>query len=528
MIKGHTKIELTNVKTGQKKVIEDTNMITNGMSNFMMSNPFNSIPLSVGYRPFVDDVPRSYQLCGGLLLFNKPIAEDPDMIFPPAGNKMIGNACAGISSGSAIPEFGYFDANNSTFEYEGDTTTQKFVFDFSTSQGNGEISSVCLGSMLAGYMGFGNHSGMRTDETVGNLNFSNTSYNPFYEYNFGHYSSSVFYATYNRNNETKVGGYPFLIDYHKNCIYMTDWSAFIYNSSAQDQHFSSGTLKLQKYYFPLSSLNPLHKISTSYLGVAPYQECTVEIPSEIVNAVGSAQAYNQVFNSYDGTYLIVTGKSSNYIEPDATFYVLHVNADLETKLYTVKNTTGKRIWNVYTRYTTNYYKDTMAIKDGYLFCQTYENNTTTPVEFFKISLTDSTDVVSLGTLTHKTTLLDFMNFSYVSNRLFIHNNSTNNKGHSNFAEYIIDDVENVILPVNTRFWRKELHHFAICGCDFMYFVVDNISTGTADNDMFLMFNPMYLATINNLPEPVVKTADLTMKITYTLTCTEEGRQEGDS
>ena len=48
MIKGHTKIELTNVKTGQKKVIEDTNMVTNGMAKmfeFMISISSNKVKI---------------------------------------------------------------------------------------------------------------------------------------------------------------------------------------------------------------------------------------------------------------------------------------------------------------------------------------------------------------------------------------------------------------------------------------------------------------------------------------------------
>ena len=37
------------------------------------------------------------------------------------------------------------------------------------------------------------------------------------------------------------------------------------------------------------------------------------------------------------------------------------------------------------------------------------------------------------------------------------------------------------------------------------------------NQFYLIKDPRYLATINNLTEPVVKTASKTMKVTYTLT-----------
>lgn len=537
MIKGHTKIELTNVKTGQKKVVEDTNMLTNGMSNFMMSNPFNNLPISVGYKPFTDNTPRSYQLCGGLLLFDKPIEENPDMIFPPAGHKMIGNAVAGISSTVDVPEFGYFDAPSSTFEYSGDTTTQKFVFDFGTSQGNGQISSVCLASLLAGYMGFGNHSGKRTEEKIGNLAFDHSNYfNPFSSYYIGHSNKTQFYVPYRRNDELNESGIPFLVDYKKNCMYVAHGCAFYYGSStSKDEHFSTGTLKLQKYYFPLSSLNPLHSLVSDYQSYLNYQKYTVSIPSEITALATNITYYrNQVFNGYDGTYLIVGNRDAYYLEPNDTIYVLHVNADLEAKLYTVKNTTGKRIRNVYTRWYSQYRDDNMAVKDGYLFCQSYITSSTDAIEFFKIKLTDSTDVVSLGTVTNaKLNTNSPMSFSLLSNRLFIHNHmtgATNSTSSNLYAERIIDDVENVILPVNTRFLRTNYHHIAICGCDFLYFTMNYVAYSAGSNALSLEFNPMYLATINNLSEPVVKTSDLTMKITYTLTCTEEGdgQEAGDS
>lgn len=521
MIKGHTKIELTNVKTGQKKIVEDTNMVTNGMSNYLMSNPFNNVPLWVSQKPFSTEVPKSYQLCGGLLLFNQKIDEDPDMIFPPAGNKMIGNAVAGISSGNAIPEFGYFDAVNSTLEYSGDTTTQKFVFDFGTSQGNGEISSVCLASLLAGYMGFGNHSGQRVAENVGNLNFGRSDFNPFYASGIGHNNLYPYYPKYRLNDEVNAYGYPFLFDYNKNCVYNSFANSFYYDPSKPDEHFSSGTLKLQKYYFPLSSWNPLTAIysdSKFDWGFDKYQNCSVSIPSEITGlATNITINRNQVFHGYDGTYLIVGNRDSDYLEPDDTIYVLHVNADLETKLYTVKNTAGKRIWNVYVSSSASNI-DRMAVKDGYLFCQSHTSSSNTALEFFKIKLTDSTDIVSLGTMTYSS----YMNLSLLSDRIFIHNNGT-------IAEYIIDDGENCILPVNSKFAKQLNHHFPICGCKFLYYQQNHIYNNHYCYG-YLMFNPMYLATINNLSEPVVKTSDLTMKITYTLTCTEEGDEQeaGDS
>lgn len=511
MIKGHTKIELTNVKTGQKKVIEDTNMVTNGMSNFLMSNPYNYQPLNLDTTLFSTTSPRSYQLCGGLLLFNKQITEDPDMIFPPEGNKMIGNAVAGISSGQNVPEFGYFDAPNSTFEWNGDTTTQKFVFDFGTSQGNGEISSVCLASLLAGYMGFGNHSNQRVSETIGNLKFGDSSYNPFGSNTTGHYSRTAFYPRFNNTYGT-----PFLIHYKKNCIFNHHPYAFYYSSNYSNEHFSTtGTLKLTKQYCPLSSWNPLQymdSISSIDTNMSYGSECTVSIPSEIMGLDPNILKYRtQVFHSYDGTYLIVGNRKSEYLEPDDTIYVLHVNADLETKLYTLKNTSGVRLLNVYPKFS-GYTYDYSAVKDGYLIAQTYNTSSSTTSALYKINLNDSTDITEISVPATS----NYYNLRLMSDRIYVG------------SQRVLDTVENVALLVNSQFPFAYPFYYAICGCKFMYMTQYRIDVNTSAY-CYLEFNPMYLATINNLSEPVVKTSDLTMKITYTLTCTEEGDQEaGDS
>lgn len=502
MLKGHTKIELTNVKTGNIKVIEEDNMVTNGMANAFIQRPNNYGALDITKRPFAQETPRSYQLCGGILLFNKPIEENLNTIFPPNGNRMIGNAVAGISSSSDVPEFGYFNAQESTWEWDGDAVTQKLVYDFGTSQGNGEISSVCLASMLAGYMGFGNHSGKRVANKIDNLDFNSNMFENNYLFNR---IRLYFYPAYMSTNGTKLSGYPFMFDYEKNCIYTCSMYAFFNTSSDyDDEHVSTGTLKLQKYYFPMSSVNPLQYMSSFDYGNRNFihQEYEIPIPSEITGLNKDIIGRTLVSANTEGTYLIIGVSNTDILKDGDTIYVLQINSALETKLYTLKNTTGKELRNTdYKRYASRY--DYMAIKDGYLFCQSYKNSA--PTEFFKINLKNSADVVSLGTYGTGSNY----NLTLISNRLFIG------------TMQIIDDIENVILPVNS-FLPNYTHIWSVCGCDFIYMTSYeiNYSLNTSNTGIYLNFNPMYLATINNLSQPVTKTADMSMKITYTLTSRE--------
>ena len=69
--------------------------------------------------------------------------------------------------------------------------------------------------------------------------------------------------------------------------------------------------------------------------------------------------------------------------------------------------------------------------------------------------------------------------------------------------YIYDTVFKKLLPINAT--NKE-----------SYNPIDGVKHLLINNNR-LCTAPAYLATINNLSEPVVKTPELVMKITYTLT-----------
>ena len=167
MIKGHTKIELTNVKTGQKKVIEDTNMVTNAMSKMFEQTPFSR--WNFAPNPFTNPAPLIDRLCGGILLFSDSIEEDPNNCFTPSGNTMVGNARVNYASAHNVPEFGAYNAEESTWNPE--TGERKYVYDFATSKGNGTISCVALTNPFVGYYGLGNHSGKKEAVRVEKISF---------------------------------------------------------------------------------------------------------------------------------------------------------------------------------------------------------------------------------------------------------------------------------------------------------------------------------------------------------------------
>lgn len=152
MLKGSTKIELTDIHTGTTETVEDENMFTNGLKYVVNA-------LSQFYEPLqhVQNVDKSSlfpiveNLLGGVMLFSSPLQEDADNIYPPAkGNKMIGCANMSMNDIPALTERGSFNSNESGANPDGSYT---FVWEFNTTQANGTISSLALVPDCAGING---------------------------------------------------------------------------------------------------------------------------------------------------------------------------------------------------------------------------------------------------------------------------------------------------------------------------------------------------------------------------------------
>lgn len=154
-LKGHTRIELTNVRTGEKKVIEHDNNFQPGvLANYLRGlGAFNN-------SPFDNDTWAGYaewrNLVGGIMLFTDSIDDSQDEVeYMPDGNVMIANASYGVTNSGVPSELGSWNEVESVISNDSMT----LVFDWNTSQGNGTISAVCLTSELGGFIGYGNASG---------------------------------------------------------------------------------------------------------------------------------------------------------------------------------------------------------------------------------------------------------------------------------------------------------------------------------------------------------------------------------
>ena len=138
MLKGTTKIELTDVNTGETQVIEKHNAVTGALQEL-----FNPV---LGH--LTDDaklsatLPAYTSLLGGLLLFDGRIEGDPLPLYAPDNVHLVG--CARYNAASTLGSIyqGSYDANESSFSAT--EKKAKFVYNFTQAQCNGTINSVCL------------------------------------------------------------------------------------------------------------------------------------------------------------------------------------------------------------------------------------------------------------------------------------------------------------------------------------------------------------------------------------------------
>lgn len=167
-MKGKTIIELKD-KSGHVDRYVDHNMLTNALSYFMkqggMTNPtaFN-----------VSDIRTNAieMLLGGVLLLDDTITEDVANVRVPAGIEMVANGAVGITNSETPTELGSYNSVESGWQQDG---TLKMVWDWTTSQGNGTIKSVCLTSKYMGLRGLGNADGRASNSlTMSSYNSINS------------------------------------------------------------------------------------------------------------------------------------------------------------------------------------------------------------------------------------------------------------------------------------------------------------------------------------------------------------------
>lgn len=488
-IKGKTVFELTDVNTGKVERYEDCNMITNGLQEFL--DPCGSW----GIYPFAKDSVRNTSvrntLTGGILLFDGTLDEDVTNTHANASLKMVGNGALGISNATSVTELGTYNSVESGVQADGSI---KYVYDFLTSQANGTIQSVCLTSKVGGYMGYGNESqkrvydaGLKLTEYQNNI----TKYTDFLKVEGGFYAICMMYAVYNED-----------------AVYVVDPNSIQYKDSSStvlgELHWTkTGKIRINKYRLGVSSVGLTDNAYVNSL-IGSYD---VVIPQDILNymSAGSGSYYvNYVAPVADANkreIFIIFNKNTYSCANGNFFWIMKIDKDMQVTSYKITNNTGYDIYATTMNSSTEHYND-YAIDNDYFWCWLRKNGS---YNLVGIKYADSTQIIETDV--------------YVSSNVEI------TKTYDNMLEYgsisatiendrnrdVFNTVRKKALTVNGYLERDSKYKVLFADRKGLYLYCNG------NEYFYLAKDPRYLATINNLSEPVVKTASKTMKITYILT-----------
>lgn len=468
MLKGKTKIDLTDIHTGEIETIEEENMVTNALQYIF--NPLGyvkdaSVMFGSNFVNFYST------LTGGLLLLDTSITEDAAQIALP--NNVGQTGCAVFNQQNTSDKT--LRGNYNATETEIDVVNRKikYVYDFDTAEGNGTIACVCL---THAYGGYGNRGVPDSEPVKGAYPFfvsvgsgllrltgSNSG--------IGAYDRSMGYTTYG-------SGYKWLIKLDAS----TD-SVYYFTIT------STTSIRISRYRANMNTVSLFDNPSTTRL----LQE------SEDVTF---STAINQQYFSYnydeETDKLYIMSASSYSVSNNGSYVITEIDLanDNAVKQYSMTNKTGTSIRLAYEKEDAYCYR-------GYIYFQNYNLSTH---YIFRQEIGNSANVEQISTT-------DALRQAYPmlgrDGKIYFENPS----GYSGtYCLYIID-VDSFTLTYPETYELMDQNHRTyapVKGMPMLYYCSSGTSNGT------FAVRTDYLATINNLSTPVLKTADKTMKVTYTL------------
>ena len=281
MLKGTTTIELTDVKTGNVRKIVHENMVTNAVNDMCNTAGFFRSPISCSALNTAGSIAEN--MFGGLMIWEKPLdLSSADDYYLPTNNNCIGYGCQ-LSNGTINDKMGTLNESESGAMENG----HRFVWDFTTNQGNGEISAVSLVPRIAGQLGFG----LTPDKYASSLNVS---------------SSNFFATTYTGGSCSYCRPYLFA---DGDVLYGVSPYNLGYNSSYSNEHISRNGKKLvlKRYHFPVTKLHLSDKVESF---VKSYSDIEVKLPDSF-NISATATRYYGFCNYDNGFIYLCIGTTNN-------------------------------------------------------------------------------------------------------------------------------------------------------------------------------------------------------------------------
>jgi len=453
-MKGSCEIILKDAATGKiQKRVKHHNMLTNALTNILQP-PAKFIAGANLSHWYQKMLPIYSGALGGILLFDEPLTENADNIIPDFSH------CIGHAGGLYAGDNTYRGTLNTT-ESGPVTNGYKSVWDFSTNQANGTISAVALTSRFGGECGL--------------LNSITEPYTNLFD-------DLKSYVTYSYNDEDRL--YPAGRDYKDS-----------YSAIFQLYWYFAG--EFSKGIFTFFDING----TSIYVANVPWSD-TLSV-TDILNYSYFKPAWKKYTATHDFEYwtfsptndkCVILGSNSSTSQ---TLYYAEITADgigNERQFTLADDNYATYNFNVNAKFEFNGYIYGMAGEQSVNFTQMY-----------RIKVSDgSCEIIDLPKETDKL---------YVIMKL-------DDKAILKLDDsiYAFDGTEFIQTNLTTEHTPSYRENNFIYSSNYLPkpYYYDICRREDCTSLIPVVFNP-YLGTINNLSEPITKTATQTMKIIYTLT-----------
>lgn len=489
-MKGHTTIILKDEKTGEIERHEDDNYMTNAIAEYFANCGFMNYP----------NIDRSNMvelLLGGVMAFDEPISEnndDPTIVHVPAGHKMIANGSVGTLNNGEVLEMGSYSSTESGWQADGSYVQ---TYDFTTSQANGTISCVCLTGQAYGYAGEGNSiSGVAHTTRV----------------NVRTLEGSI-------SGVSGITGIPFNIDFTNSTCHTFALETRTNEQTEEDYN----TIVLRCYRLPISMLNIKGTMSAPIM----LSEQEVAISAEDWSILAAVpDSYGRRMYSYQsfGQNLLIWNTeynaSKNWGSGSYTQYLWTLTPSGQFTRQTVINTMGEDLCGLQVAFFDGDYCIffDVAGSDGYGW-----NTQTSDTKHIRVWKRSTGQMYTIenpyGHEWSRNNAWSSGNAPYQYGGFWLLHRSGDGRitlissFNNNSGCVVIDAVNRTCYPTNASSsgiatWTS----YEPCQ------MIDGL---IRNNGLSLYRDQSYIASINNLETPVVKTAEKSMKIIYRITFEEE-------
>lgn len=505
MLKGHTKIELTNVKTGEKRTYEKDNFVTNFFRDAMQPCGVYGDLQQYFFGNKKTAKNTLLEMTRGIVFFDSALPDDPDQYTLPAGVNMIGRGTDAAYNGQDTT-LGSYNASESVIENDGTNVGYRYVWDFTTQQANGTIKSICLTPTGSAKIGFGKS----------NVVLDNNEVSLWSKILNANYSNGTCYPRYNATGDQKNITW---VDFSKNRL-LRATSGFTDDPKATGNLFVDKSITLSEYRMPINTRSIFDSYNYSErANMTADKTYVVSMPGELqalCTTTNICRGYSTRVDHKNGILSIILLLEEKCSVPvDGTIYVWEINLnEMTSTVKTYVNNTGYIIGN-----SDNYrYRNSRCIHelDDYILVYIPKSTGTQ-----KLCCIDKNSGACKDITLMDGSAIPFKNDGFFDNGIRTGNlmicTRSNFIDSTKITEYfIIDCVTGTLKNIEIK-----SNNGSIGSGSYGYFYDYEIFS---EDRKYMMYQeaisylyPFVFFTINNLDTPIEKTDEQAMKITYELT-----------